>query len=222
MIKLNEPEMAYPDDVLEVITTDDLRLKLIGEVMANDTSRGVLKAVLKGFDTASNISKMLDLSLPLVLHHLERLVDSGLLTVKEIDHSLKGRDMKRYSASKMAFLIIPSDVLEDKKETISKLRRSAMRAFFKRILYSLVGLAVATGLSLLILPMILPPFRYTIYIPQVPVQPPGNGSAILPPIEVVIYAKADALPISIAMGIIIFLTMWIILGWRARHWSRMT
>ncbi|MGQ9718426.1 MAG: ArsR family transcriptional regulator [Nitrososphaerales archaeon] len=115
MIELNEPEMAYPDDVLEVITTDDLRLKLIGEVLANDTSRGVLNAVLKGFDTASDISKMLDLPLPLVLHHLERLVDSGLLTVKEIDHSLKGRDMKRYSASKMAFLIIPSDVLEDKK-----------------------------------------------------------------------------------------------------------
>ena len=136
-----------PDEVLYVITTDDNRLKLIGEELANDTGRAVLSNIYKGVETASELAERMNTTMSVIHYHLERLVQSGLVVVREIDKSSRGRDMKRYSASKLAVLLIPSPVVQERAQTMRQLKKLAFKGFLERILLTVLTFVSAAGLS---------------------------------------------------------------------------
>jgi predicted transcriptional regulator len=67
---------------IEVISTEDERIKVIGEELANDTGRAIFGKISQGVASTNDLAKSLDISLPLVKWHIVRLLGVGLIKVE--------------------------------------------------------------------------------------------------------------------------------------------
>lgn len=98
------------DDDVEIISTDDEKIKLIGEIFSNDSSRKILTLISDGIEmTANEIAQENKMSLTLVTHHLKRMQTAGMVKITRTGKSVKGQEMKYYLATKQSFLIIPPE-----------------------------------------------------------------------------------------------------------------
>ena len=98
------------EDDVEVISSDDEKIKLIGEIFSNDSSRKILKLISDGNEmTANEIAQKNDMSLALITHHLKRMQVAGMVKITKTENSVKGQDMKYYLATKQSFLIVPPE-----------------------------------------------------------------------------------------------------------------
>lgn len=101
--------MADEDDI-EIISSEDEKIKLLGEIFSNDSSRKILRRISNGTEmTANEIAQKTDMSLALVIHHLKRMQTVGMVKVTKTEKSAKGQDMKYYLATKQSFLIVPTE-----------------------------------------------------------------------------------------------------------------
>ncbi len=96
-----------PEEYLEVISTDDERIKIIGEELANDTGRAIFGKISQGVASSNELAKALEISLPLVNWHINRLLSVGLIKVDKVGMSQKNKQMKYYGPVKTALVIIP-------------------------------------------------------------------------------------------------------------------
>ncbi|MDE1817990.1 MAG: winged helix-turn-helix transcriptional regulator [Thaumarchaeota archaeon] len=109
---------------IEVISTEDERIKIIGEELANDTGRAIFGKISQGVLSTNDLAKSLNISLPLVNWHINRLLGVGLIKVEKIELSSKNKKMKYYGPVKTAFVIVPpanpteNHVSKTKKEAI--------------------------------------------------------------------------------------------------------
>src|SRR6185437_11542973 len=107
-----------------VISTEDERIKIIGEELANDTGRAIFGKISQGVSSTNELAKSLNISLPLVNWHINRLLGVGLIKVEKIELSSKNKQMKYYGPVKTAFVIVPptnpteNNVSKSKKEAI--------------------------------------------------------------------------------------------------------
>src|SRR5579885_2460664 len=112
------------DKHIEVIGTEDERIKVIGEELANDTGRAIIGKLSQQIASTNDLAKSLDISLPLVNWHINRLLSVGLIKVEKIEMSSKNKQMKYYGPVKTAFVIVPptnpteNNVSKSKKEAI--------------------------------------------------------------------------------------------------------
>src|SRR6267143_3050870 len=95
-------------DKVEIYDTDDERLRVLGEVLITDVSRTVLKLLLGETLTANEIAIKTEYSLQLVRYHLKENAGRGLVEISKIGKNTKAHDMKYYSATKFAIVILPS------------------------------------------------------------------------------------------------------------------
>ncbi|HXG06483.1 MAG TPA: winged helix-turn-helix domain-containing protein [Nitrososphaera sp.] len=121
MEKINENAdsselLARAEESIDILTSDDARIKLIGEVFANDTSRKILIKIFEGVNTAGEIASKLEIDLPLAVYHLKRLEQSGLIKVGEVTVSSKRHKVNRYVPMKLAFVLIPSSGTMENKD----------------------------------------------------------------------------------------------------------
>ncbi|MGI0047145.1 MAG: ArsR/SmtB family transcription factor [Nitrosotalea sp.] len=130
-----EPDrVVSPEEYIEVISTEDERIKVIGEELANDTGRAIFGTISQGIASSNELSKALGISLPLVNWHINRLLSVGLIRVEKVEMSQKNKQMKYYGPVKTALVIIPPENLSadrlaiSKKETILKKLRHYMAA----------------------------------------------------------------------------------------------
>ncbi|MFB5620474.1 MAG: ArsR/SmtB family transcription factor [Nitrosopumilus sp.] len=118
---------------IEIISTDDEKIKLVGEIFSNDSSRKILNLLNAGNEmTINEIAQNTDLSLALVTHHLKRMQSAQLVKVSKIGRSIKGNDMKYYSATNQSLLIVPS------KEPVKSIVNS-LKKFSKFVAIGLAG-----------------------------------------------------------------------------------
>ncbi|HJU14580.1 MAG TPA: winged helix-turn-helix domain-containing protein [Candidatus Nitrosotalea sp.] len=105
-----EPDLSIkPEEYIEVISTEDQRIKIIGEELANDTGRAIFAKISQGVTSSNEIAKALDISLPLVNWHVNRLLGVGLIKVDKVEMSQKNKEMKYYAPVKTALVIIPPE-----------------------------------------------------------------------------------------------------------------
>lgn len=109
-----------PEEYIEVISTDDERIKIIGEELANDTGRAIFGKISQGITSSNELAKTLEISLPLVNWHINRLLSVGLIKVDKVEMSQKNKQMKYYGPVKTALVIIPPDSPSDNTVPISK------------------------------------------------------------------------------------------------------
>ncbi|MGI0007687.1 MAG: ArsR/SmtB family transcription factor [Nitrosotalea sp.] len=102
--------------------TDDDKLRALGEILITDVSRTILKLLFEDTLTANEIAIKTEYSLQLVRYHLKKMQDVGLVEISKIGKNTKSHDMKYYSATKFAIVILPSRFSEKAKMSKSLLR----------------------------------------------------------------------------------------------------
>ena len=106
-------------DRVEIISTEDEKIKAIGEILSSDSSRGILKILFNDSLTANQISQKTEISLPLVIYHLKKMQESGVVKITNIGKNSKSHDMKFYTVDKLAIIILPSKMSEPAKNSKS-------------------------------------------------------------------------------------------------------
>jgi DNA-binding transcriptional ArsR family regulator len=105
-----------------IYDTDDEKLRALGEVLITDVSRTILKMMFEQTLTANEIATKTGFSLQLVRYHLKKMQDVDLVEISKIGKNTKSHDMKYYSATKFAIVIVPSKFSEKAKSSKSLLK----------------------------------------------------------------------------------------------------
>src|SRR5207249_1508593 len=125
---------------VEIISTDDEKIKSVGELLSSDSGRNILKLLFDQVLTANQIAQKTEISLPLVIYHLKKMQDMGIVKITNIGKNIKTQDMKFYTSSKFAIVILPSNVTE--KAKTSKSLANSFKAIYR--FGSIAVAAVAT------------------------------------------------------------------------------
>lgn len=125
---------VHAEEYIEIISTEDERIKIIGEELANDTGRSIYGKISQGISTSNDLAKALNVSLPLITWHINRLLSVGMIKIEKIEMSSKNKQMKYYGPVKTALVIIPPENPNDggsasKKETVLMKLRHYMASF---------------------------------------------------------------------------------------------
>jgi predicted transcriptional regulator len=73
------------NDKIEIMSTDDQRIKAIGELLSSDSSRTILKLLFNEQMTANQIAQKTEISLPLVIYHLKKMQEVGLVKIAQTE-----------------------------------------------------------------------------------------------------------------------------------------
>lgn len=87
-----------------VLSSDDQRLELLGQIFANKTSRDIIALLIENEMTATQISDKLGLKLNLVLYHLEKMLSLQIISIAKRTKNSRGHQVKHYRA-KQAVMI---------------------------------------------------------------------------------------------------------------------
>ncbi len=135
----NSDFLVKAQEHIEVISTEDERIKIIGEELANDTGRAIFGKISQGMASTNDLAKSLNLSLPLVNWHINRLLSVGLIKVEKTELSSKNKQMKLYGPVKTAFVIVPPTSSEN---GVSKSKRDAIFMQLRHYLASIAAFVV--------------------------------------------------------------------------------
>ena len=103
-------EKNQKNNEIRVLSSDDEKIKVVGEVLANESSRTILKLLSSNDEmTINQMAQEINLSIPLISHHLKKMQDAGVVKVSRVGTSVKGQKMKYYSATNQSFLITPPE-----------------------------------------------------------------------------------------------------------------
>jgi DNA-binding transcriptional ArsR family regulator len=136
MDEYKEADPVSLTEKIEIISTEDEKIKSVGELLSSDSSRTILKLLFEDIMTANQISQKTGISLPLVIYHLKKMQDMGIVKVSNVGKNVKAQDMKFYTTTKFAIVILPSS-LSQKAKTSKSLANS-----FKTI-YRFASIGVA-------------------------------------------------------------------------------
>jgi len=104
---------------VEIISTDDEKIKSIGELLSSHSGRNILKLLFDNVLTANQIAQKTGISLPLVIYHLKKMQDMGIVKITNVGKNIKTQDTKFYTSSKFAIVILPSGLTEKAKTSKS-------------------------------------------------------------------------------------------------------
>jgi len=93
-----------------LVDLNEAKTKKLAETITSDTSRKILNYLTEKEGAESVIAKELDLPLPTVHYHLQKLQEAGLVIVKEFHYSTKGREVNHYKLANKYIIIAPKKV----------------------------------------------------------------------------------------------------------------
>lgn len=106
-------------DKIEILSTDDTKMQKLGEILSNESSRIILKLLFEDNMTSNQISQKTGMLLSLVIYHLNKMMEIGIVKVIKIEKNQKEHDMKYYGTSKFAVIILPSKSIDKAKKSKS-------------------------------------------------------------------------------------------------------
>ena len=107
MAESNESKDNF--DRIKVFSSEDEKLKLLGELLTNKSSRDIIKLLMTEEHYTNEIANKLDLRPNLVIHHLKKLEELGLLEITNKRIVKKGIDHKYYKMIPGLFIIPNQD-----------------------------------------------------------------------------------------------------------------
>lgn len=138
-----DPDDTIASDKIDILSTEDEKLKEIGEILSSDSSRQILKLLFNNSLSANQISQKTEMSLPLVIHHLKKMQNTGVVKITNVGKNTKSHDVKFYTIDKVAIVILPSEMQQPAKKSKSLFNS------FNRIhrLATLGGVSIAAWFS---------------------------------------------------------------------------
>lgn len=124
------------DERIGIISMDDVKIKILGELLSNESSRAILKLLSESEMTANQISQKTGMLLSLIIYHLKKMQDTEIVKISKIVKSGKELDMKYYALTKSAIMIFSSASYEKIK------KNKSLSDLLKRI-SSFIAIAVA-------------------------------------------------------------------------------
>ena len=106
-------------DKIDILSTEDEKLKSIGEILSSDSSRKILKLLFNQSLTANEIAQKTEMSLPLVIHHLKKMQTVQVVKIANVGKNSKSHDIKYYTIDKFAIVILPSAMSAPAKKSKS-------------------------------------------------------------------------------------------------------
>lgn len=131
----NDSSIIKDNSDMAILSNEDERLKLIGEILSNESSRNIFKLLISNELTAYEIVKKTNLSLSLVLHHINKMQTAGIAQITKISQTSRNQNMKYYTA-KFGIIILPQTASE--KAKTSKTFQNSLKKIMK---FSIIGLA---------------------------------------------------------------------------------
>jgi len=135
-------------DKIKIFSTNDETLKHLGEMLSNDSSRNILSLLIEDEMTSGELSHKTGLSLSLIIHHLNKMLEADVVSISKITKNSKGQDMKHYHA-KPGIIIFSHDASEKTKK--SKTFHGSLKRIFK---FASIGIAGLVSWFLIDLPKI--------------------------------------------------------------------
>lgn len=138
-----DSDETIASDKIDILSTEDEKLKEIGEILSSDSSRQILKLLFNNSLSANQIAQKTELSLPLVIHHLKKMQSTGVVKITNVGKNTKSHDVKFYTIDKVAIVILPSEMQQPAKKSKSLFNS------FNRIhrLATLGGVSIAAWFS---------------------------------------------------------------------------
>ncbi len=106
-------------DKIEILSTDDQKIKAIGEILSTDKSRKILTFLFNNSMSANELSQKTEISLPLVIYHLKKMQEAGVVKITNVGRNSKSHDMKYYTIDKFAIVILPDQMSKPAKASKS-------------------------------------------------------------------------------------------------------
>lgn len=124
---------------IKVFSSDDEKLKILGELLSNKSSREIIKLLMEKEYYTNEIADKLDLRTNLIIHHLKKLEELGLLEITQKKIVKKGNDHRYFRMIPNLFLH-PSETSEEmtQKKTLKKI-------FKENIKIMSIGLAILSS-----------------------------------------------------------------------------
>ena len=127
--KLDKQTPIEPtENNIQVFPTNDDRLKFLGEIFSNKSSKKILTLLLEKELTIMEISKETGISANLIIHHIKKMIDSDVVTITKESTNSRGRPLRFYRA-KPAIIILSKDAANRAntskllKKTLGKITR---------------------------------------------------------------------------------------------------
>ena len=168
-----------------IFASDDNRLKNLGEILANSTSRKIVNLLISEQMTASQISEKLGLEINLIMYHLDKMLELDLISIKKNTKSSRGHNVKHYQAKK-AIMIFSENAKNkaQKSKALSKSVKSITRLsaiaitgisawFLTNLSIQVDKITTSIDSSLKYPRPTLPPY-------MMPIEPQSSNEAILP------------------------------------------
>jgi DNA-binding transcriptional ArsR family regulator len=124
-------------DKIEVFSSEDDKLKFLGELLSNESSRQILLLLTNQEMSANELSEKTNLRLSLVIHHLKKMQQVGIVKIVKTEKNTKNHDMKYYSA-KSGIMIFSQEASERAKK--SKIFQLSVKKVFKFASIAISGL----------------------------------------------------------------------------------
>ena len=118
---------------IKVFASDD-NLKALGELLSNDSSRSIIYNLMTKEMYTNEISTKLDMRVSLVIHHLKKLEDLGLLEITEKKIKRKGQEHRFFKIKSNIFVVIDNTKVEIEEKGLLK------RIFKEGIKFASIGI----------------------------------------------------------------------------------
>jgi len=160
---------------IEIFSTDDVKLKILAEIISNKSSIEILNLLFHNEMTANEIALKANMSLQLAKYHLEKMQKIELVHVSKTGKNSKSRDMNYYTASKLAIIITPSTITEKARQ--SKLLERSFRSISKFFATCVVSMIAALSLVVTAESRLFDPLKSWYSEFSLPIKISGTGLA---------------------------------------------
>ncbi|QLH10849.1 ArsR family transcriptional regulator [Nitrosarchaeum sp. AC2] len=135
---------SITDDSVNIFSIDDIKLKVLANIISNKSSITILNLLFHNELTANEIAQKTNMSLQLVKHYLDKMQQIDLICISKTEKNSKARNMNYYKTSKLAIIITPSKITEKTRQSKSLIRSfNSISRFF--------GIGIISALSLLVI-----------------------------------------------------------------------
>ena len=125
-------------DKIKIFSSDDEKLKILGELLSNKSSRDIIKLLTYNEYYTNEIADRLNLRANLVIHHLKKLENLGLLEVRNKKIIKKGNE-HRYFKMIPNLLILSNHTKEEIEE------KGILKKIFKNTIHYVIIGVIAFG-----------------------------------------------------------------------------
>jgi len=129
-VENNKEQDDHISNKITVFSSEDKKLKILGELLSNQSSRDIIKLLIHKEMYTNEIAKKLDLRVNLVIYHLNKMESIDLLEITNKKIIRKGEE-HRFFKIPPGMLIVPNE----SKEVIRN-------EFFKKVFHSNVRFVV--------------------------------------------------------------------------------